>query len=78
MKTKFKESINLQSNGYFETLKEINGNKQSYGQINERAMNISYTLDINELIDKTFDKIMVYFRDQFIALLNYMDKSKRE
>ena len=41
-------------------------------------MNISYTLDNNELIDKTFDKIMIYFRDQFIYLLNYMDKSKRE
>ena len=61
VQTKFKESINLQSNGYFETQKEINNNKQSYGQISERAMNISYTLDNNELIDKIFDKIMIYF-----------------
>ena len=43
---------------YLETQKEINSNKQSYGQISERAMNISYTLDNHELIDKTFDKIM--------------------
>ena len=78
VKEKFKESINLQSNGYFETQKEINSNKQSYGQISERAMNISYTLDNNDLIDKTFDNIMIYFRDQFTVLLNYMDKSKRE
>ena len=78
VQVKFKESINLQSNGYFETQKEINSNKQSYGAISERAMNISYTLDNNELIDKTFDNIMVYFREQFIALLNYMDKSKKE
>ena len=78
VQTKFKESINLQSNGYFETQKEINNNKQSYGQISERAMNISYTLDNNELIDKIFDRIMVYFRDQFIELLKYMDKSKLE
>ena len=78
VQTKFKESINLQSNGYFETQKEINNNKQSYSQISERAMNISYTLDNNELIDKTFDRIMIYFRDQFIELLKYMDKSKLE
>ena len=78
IQNKFKESINLQSNGFFETQKEINNNKQSYSLISERAMNISYTLDNNELIDKTFDNIMIYFRDQFIALLNYMDKSKTE
>ena len=78
VKEKFKESINLQSNGYFETQKEINSNKQSYGQISERAMNISYTLDNNDLIDKTFDNIMIYFRDKFTVLLNYMDKSKGE
>ena len=78
VKGKFKESINLQSNGYFEAQKEIDSNKQSYGQISERAINISYTLDNNDLIDKTFDNIMIYFRDQFTALLNYMDISKRE
>ena len=64
--TIFKESINLQLNGYFETQKEINNNKQLYCEISERAINISYTLDNNELIDKIFDKIMIYFRDQFI------------
>ena len=78
VQTKFREAIGLQSNGYFETQKEINNNKQSYSQISERAMNISYTLDNNELIDKIFDNIMIYFRDQFIVILNYMDKSKKE
>ena len=78
VKEQFKESINIQSNGYFETQKEINSNKQSYGAITERAMNISYTLDNNDLIDKTFDNIMIYFREKFIVLLHYMDKSKKE
>ena len=78
VKDKFKESINIQPNGYFETQKEIESNKKSYGEISQRAMNISYTLDNNELIDKVFDNNMIYFRDQFIYLLNYIDKSKRE
>ena len=78
VKQKFKESINIQSNGYFETQKEIESNEKSYGKISERAMNISYTLDNNELIDKTFDDLMIYFREQFIVLLNYMETSKRE
>ena len=68
VQTIFKESINLQLNGYFETQKKKNNNKQSYGEISERAMNISHTLDNNELIDKIFDKIMIYFRVQFIEL----------
>ena len=78
VKEKFKDSINIQINGYFETQKEINQHKKTYGEKSQRAMNISHTLDNNELIDKTFDNIMIYFRDQFIYLLNYMDKSKRE
>ena len=78
VKQKFKEAINIQSNGYFETQKDIESNKKSYGEISERAMNISYTLDNNELIDKTFDDLMIYFREQFIVLLNYMETSKRE
>ena len=78
VQNKFKDSINIQSNGYFENQNEIDSNRQSYGQISERAINISYVLDNNDLIDKTFDKIMTYFRDQFIELLDYMDKSKKE
>ena len=74
----FKECINLQSNGYFETQKELEQKRKSYGEICERAMNISYTLDHNDLIDKKFDEIMKYFREQFIVLLKYMDKSKIE
>ena len=51
---RFIESINIQSNGYFETQKDIDDKKKSYGLTAERAMNISYTLDNNELIDKKF------------------------
>ena len=72
----FRDSLNIKSNGYFESQSEINNNKQSYKQISERALNIAYTLDNNELIDTTFDNYMIYFRDQFMTMLNYIDNSK--
>ena len=72
IKTNFENVINLQANGYFESQNVIDENSQTYGQISERAKAISYSLDNNELIDKTFDSIMTDFRDQFVSLLQYM------
>ena len=75
---KFKEAMNIKSNGFFETQQEIDNNKNIYDKISEEAINISYTLDKNELIDKTFDNIMTKFRDQYIVILYYMDTLKLE
>lgn len=66
-----------QSNGYFETEKYLNDKKQLYGQIADDATKIAKVLDNNELIDTTFDNIMINFRDQFTAILNYKEKSKK-
>ena len=75
IKTKFQESIKLQSNGYFETQQEIDQNSQSYGEKGKNALTISYGLDNNEFIDKTFDEIMTSFRDKYVDLLKYMENS---
>ena len=75
---KLNQSIGIQNNGYFITKKELEDNQNSYSKIGEDATLISEALDKNTLIDKTFDEIMIYFREQFIEILNYMDKSKRE
>jgi len=75
IRSTFDSSINLQSNGYFETQKEIEDNNKTYGQISERALSISYTLDNNELIDKTFDTIMTSFREKFVSILEYMEEA---
>ena len=69
------DSINLQSNGYFETQKELDENKQSLDLKSEKAIKMAYALDKNELIDKTFDEIMISFKDKFIELLKYNDDS---
>ena len=75
---KFNKSIGYQDNGYFESQTELEANNKSYSEVSSDAIKIVNALDNNELIDTTYDKIMEYFRDQFVALLNYMDQSKRE
>ena len=75
---KFNKSVGYQDSGYFESQKELDTNNKSYSGISSEATKIAYSLDNNLLIDTTYDKIMEYFRDQFVVLLNYMDKSKRE
>ena len=73
-----KNKINIKENEYFESEEEINRNKNLYEKIYNKAFNISYTLDNNLLIDTTFNKIIEDFQNQFINLLNYIEKSKKE
>ena len=78
VKNKFEECINPNSNGYFETQKEIEQNNKTYGKIGDNAVKISYALDKNELIDKTFDDSMISFRNKFIELLKSMENSIKD
>ena len=78
IKNKFLESINLQSNGYFISQNEIETNKQSLEPISEKSIKMAYSIDKNELIDKTFDEVMISFRDKFIELLNYNGNSIKQ
>ena len=75
---RFNNSIGYQDSGYFESQKDLNSNNKSYGEVSSNAIEIAYSLDNNLLVDTTYDKIMEYFRDQFVVLLNYMEMSKRE
>jgi hypothetical protein len=75
---KFNNSVGYQDSGYFESKNELDANNKSYSEISSNSIKIANTLDNNLLIDTTYDKIMEYFRDQFVVMLNYMDKSKRE
>ena len=76
--TKFNNSIGIQNTGYFETEKYLDDNNKTFYNILEESINVAKTLDDNSLVDKTFDNIMIYFREQFIILLNNMENSKRQ
>ena len=78
VKNKFQGALKLKSNGYFETQEELDKNNQSYGQIGQKARTISYALDNNEFIDKTFDNVMTSFRDKFVELLKNNEISIRD
>ena len=73
-----KNSIGIKNSGYFQSIEELDNNKNKYDKINENAINISNILDKNLIIDTTFDNIMEDFKKQYINLLNYIEKSKRE
>ena len=73
-----KNSIHIQENGYFESEKLLEDNKKDYGKVCEDAINIANQLDNNLLIDKTFDNIMINFKEQYINLLKYMENSVKE
>ena len=78
VKQSFKDSINLQENGYFLTKKDLEYNNQSYGKISEQALKIAQTLDNNSLVDTIFDNIMLTTRENISALLDFMQKLKVE
>ncbi len=66
---KFNNSIGYKDSGYFEFQIELDTNNKSYSEVSSDAIKIAYNLDNNLLIDTTYDKIMKYFRNQFIVLL---------
>ena len=78
IENKFKETINLEENGYFETQEEINKNIESYDKIASKTFNITYILDNNELVDTTFDNIMINFKNSFLFLFKYIENSLKE
>jgi len=74
----FKDNIGTQDNGYFISQEDINKKKKIYDENYEKIINLTYILENDLLIDKTFDSIYDNFRSQFINILNYLDISKRE
>ena len=66
------------SNGYLVSQNVIEQNKEFYSPIGESAINIANNLVNNNYIDENFNDIMKYFRQQFIIILKYIEKSKSE
>ena len=68
----------IQNNGYFETQKVLEDNKNLYYPVCESALISANNLVKNEYIDEIFDEIMKYFREQLIVILKNIEKSKIE
>jgi len=80
------EIINLVKNkvnkemedGFFTSSYDIESKNETFNTFIEEALEIARKLDNDELIDKTFDEIMIHFREAFTSVINYMNKVKEE
>ena len=75
--SKINEILRIIKNKFNETI-NINENNNNFHNIKAKAINISKTLDNNDLIDTAFDKVITNFREQFLFLLKNMENSLKE
>ena len=71
-----KNEMNLKNNGYFTSNNDIKSFNESYFEITKNSMIVCYTLDEVDYIDKTFDKIMTYARENYTSIIKYIDEQK--
>ena len=72
------QKIGLKENGYFISDYDINSNNKSFSSVLKEAKEVAQKLDNDEYIDKTFDEIMINFRDNYTNIMKYMDTQKSE
>ena len=78
LENKIKNEIKLKDSDYFITNYEIKSNNESFNYIINDSLNMSNKIENNETIDKTFDDIMIKFKENFTYIQNYMDIQKEE
>ena len=52
--------------------------KNIYNKIINESNEIAYKLDNDEIVDKMYNKIMIYFKENFTNIIKYMDKIKED
>ena len=76
VKDEIENKKNIKENGYYISDNEITVNNNKFNNMINSFININtnpYNLDI---IDKTFDKIMIGYKDNFTNLLKYLENEK--
>ena len=68
----------LLENGFFDSQTKLEERINYYDQKILDALNISYILDNDKLIDNTFDDAIRYFKDNFFNILKYMQNILKE
>ena len=78
IKNYIEENMNIKQNGYFLSTEEISKFNNSVFDIIIESEKIVKILDDIEIIDKSFDKIMIKFRENMINSVKNMEKIKSE
>ena len=71
-----KEKINIKNNGYFISEEDIKSFNDSFASIISEAEKITYILDNVDIIDETFDQIMIKFKESYIYTIKFMEEIK--
>ena len=72
------KEINIKDSGYYLSYNDINTRNKTYATLYEDAKEVIKVLNRSDLIDKTFDEIMINFKDRYNAILRYMTQKKYE
>ena len=75
---KILKEIDIKDSGYFISNDDIDINNNSFSDIIDKLLKIINLLDNNEYIDKTFDHVMIKFRENCSNIIKDMDKKKEE
>ena len=70
------ETINIKSNGYFNSQEDIDNLNKKFISLFLKADEVAKKLDDLQLIDKVFDEIMIKFRDNYIYTVSYIEQIK--
>jgi len=70
------KEINIKDSGYYLSYDDINTRNKTYSTLYEDAKEVIKVLNRSDLIDKTFDEIMINFKDRYNAILRYMTDTK--
>ena len=72
------KEINIKDCSYYLSCDDINTRNKTYATLYEDAKQVIEVLNRSDLIDKTFDEIMINFKDRYNAILRYMIDKKYE
>ena len=76
VKEEFENKITRKENGYYISANEIQVNNDKFNEILNSAYESINNLNNLNIIDKTFDKVMIGFKDNFTELLRFLEEEK--
>ena len=72
------KKLDIKDSGYYLTYSEIAEKNKTYSSIWDDYPLVLQQLLKDDLIDKTFDKIMINFKEEYIKIVKYMAEKKAE
>ena len=72
------EKIDIKDSGYYISNHDIKEKNKTYSSILDLIESVKEIISKDDLIDKTFDEIMINFKENYISIMEYMAEKKFE